>query len=161
MNLRDLNNCEEDLAQEALLKCCGSSRWAKQMAAQRPFDNVETVHTTAHDIWSSLKESDWLEAFACHPKIGETKPVSNWSSQEQKGMATATAGTADAIATMNREYQKRFGYIFIVCAMGKSAAEMCDLLEQRLKNTLQEELRIAAAEQMKITHLRLDKLLQA
>ena len=161
MNLLDLNTCGESLAQEAFLKCCGSSRWAKQMTARRPFSNVEAIHTAARDIWWSLDKSDWLEAFACHPRIGETKPVSSWSSQEQKGMVTATAGTADAIAIMNREYQKRFGYIFIVRASGKSAAEMRDLLEQRLKNDPQEELHIAAAEQMKITHLRLDKLLQA
>ena len=161
MTVSELNALEGGQAQKALLECCGSSRWSQQMLAQRPFSDAERLHTAAHDIWRSLDESDWLEAFACHPKIGETEPVSHWSSQEQKGMAAATVDTTDAIARMNREYQARFGYIFIVCATGKSAAGMRDLLEQRLKNDPQDELRLAAAEQMKITHLRLDKLLQA
>ena len=161
MTLLELNTSEKEEAQKALLACCGSSRWSRQMTARRPFDSVPTVHAAAHDIWWSLEESDWLEAFACHPKIGEVKPVSDWSSQEQKGMSAATADTAAAIAAMNGEYQKRFGYIFIVCATGKSSTEMRDLLEQRLTNDPKDELRIAAAEQLKITHLRLDKLLQA
>jgi OHCU decarboxylase len=160
MTLYDLNAFEESQSREVLRSCCGSSRWAEQMTARRPFENAENVHSAAQDIWWSLDESDWLQAFACHPKIGEVKPVSDWSSQEQKGMATATADTADAIATMNREYQLRFGYIFIVCATGKPATELRDLLEQRLTNDPQRELLIAAAEQLKITHLRLDKLLQ-
>lgn len=161
MTLQDLNGLEEKEARHALLKCCGSSRWTRQMTAQRPFRNTETIHAAAHDIWWSLDPSDWLEAFDCHPKIGETKPVSDWSSQEQKGMAAATVDTANAMAAMNREYQERFGYIFIVYATGRSAAEMRDLLEGRLKNDPKDELRIAAAEQIKITHLRLDKLLGA
>jgi 2-oxo-4-hydroxy-4-carboxy-5-ureidoimidazoline decarboxylase len=161
MTLQELNILEHREAQRALLACCGSSRWAQEMMARRPFSNIERLHATAHDAWWSLGEPEWREAFACHPKIGENRPVSHWSSQEQKGMAAATVDTADAIAAMNHEYRERFGYIFIVCATGKSAAEMRDLLEQRLKNDPQEELRIAASEQMKITHLRLDKLLQA
>src|SRR4051794_34342142 len=160
MTVGELNALEESQAQEVLLKCCGSSRWTGQMIVRRPFDDTESLHAVAHDIWWSLDVSDWLEAFACHPKIGETKPMSHWSLQEQKGMATATADTTVAIARMNHEYQERFGYIFIVCANGKSAAEMRELLEQRLENNPQDELRMATAEQMKITHLRLDKLLQ-
>jgi 2-oxo-4-hydroxy-4-carboxy-5-ureidoimidazoline decarboxylase len=161
MTLQELNTLEGKEAQQALLACCGSTRWTQEMTTRRPFASIETIHAAAHDVWWSLSESDWLEAFARHPKIGETRPVSQWSSQEQKGMSAATSDTADAIAAMNHEYQERFGYIFIVCATGKSAAEMRDLLEQRLKNNPQEELRIAASEQMKITYLRLDKLLHA
>ncbi len=161
MTVRDLNALEESQAQKVLRECCGSARWTGEMIARRPFSDAESMHAAAHDLWWSLAESDWLEAFACHPKIGETKPVSDWSSQEQQGMAAATIDTAGAIAALNREYQQRFGHIFIVCATGKSAAEMRGLLEQRLENDPKNELRIAAAEQMKITHLRLDKLLQA
>jgi OHCU decarboxylase len=160
MTLHELNASEENQAQKALLACCGSSQWTQRMAARRPFGDIKGIHAAAHDIWWSLDKSDWLEAFSCHPKIGELRPVSDWSSQEQKGMANAAADTADAIATMNREYQKRFGYIFIVCATGRSADEMRELLERRLKNDPQDELCIAAKEQLKITHLRLDKLLQ-
>ncbi len=161
MTLLDMNISEEREARKALLACCGSARWTEQMTARRPFDSVPMVHEAAHDIWWSLEKPDWVEAFACHPKIGELRPVSAWSSQEQKGMSAASGDTAAVIAAMNGEYQKRFGYIFIVCATGKSAAEMRNLLEQRLQNDPQQELRIAAAEQLKITHLRLDKLLQA
>ena len=121
---------------------------------------MATMHAAADDVWRSLDKSDWLEASACHPKIGERKPVSDWSSQEQKGMAAADTDIAHAIAAMNNEYEKRFCYIFVVCVSGKSAIEMRNLLQPGLKNNPQEELRIAATEQLKITYLRLEKLLQ-
>lgn len=160
MTLQELNTSSADIAEKAFLDCCGSAQWAGVMAMQRPFGDVGGVHATAHDLWWSLSETDWLQAFACHPRIGEKRPVSAWSAQEQKGMSAASVNTANAIAALNREYFQRFGYIFIVCATGKSAAEILFLLKQRIMNSPQEELRIAATEQMKITHLRLDKLIQ-
>jgi OHCU decarboxylase len=160
MNLQALNIAEEDKAYEALLACCGSARWAKEMVDRRPFSHAEQLHATAQDIWYSLNDADWREAFSAHPQIGETRPVSTWSAQEQQGMAAADATIAESMSALNHRYKERFGYIFIVCATGKSAAEMHCLLENRLINTPQQELPIAAAEQMKITHLRLGKLLQ-
>ena len=143
----------------ALLACCGSHNWAAQMLAARPFPDVLNLETAATDIWWRLTPADWLEAFSKHPKIGEKGKVSEWSSQEQSGTNSAAMETAEKLATLNRIYFDQFGWIFIVCATGKSAEEMLSLLEARLANQPEDELRIAAAEQNKITLLRLRKLL--
>lgn len=136
------------------------------MTARRPFSTVEELTRTASDVWWSLSQVDWLEAFRSHPKIGEKKsaePVStqsaNWSGQEQAGVANAARDTIDSLAQLNREYENKFGFIFIVCATGKSADEMLALLRQRLRNDDEVELPVAAAEQAKITELRLKKLI--
>jgi OHCU decarboxylase len=113
----------------------------------------------ATDIWWRLAPTDWLEAFSKHPKIGEKGKVSQWSSEEQSGMNSSAIDTAKSLAALNRTYFDKFGWIFIVCATGKSAEEMLSLLEARLPNRPDDELRIAAAEQNKITLLRLRKLL--
>ncbi len=136
------------------------------MTARRPFSNVEELTRAANDIWWLLKHDDWLEAFRSHPKIGEKKAAEavstesqQWSGQEQSGMRHADNNTVDSLARLNHEYHEKFGFIFIVCATGKSAGEMLSLLRQRLPNDPDTELRIAAAEQAKITELRLKKLI--
>ncbi|HET7114174.1 MAG TPA: 2-oxo-4-hydroxy-4-carboxy-5-ureidoimidazoline decarboxylase [Pyrinomonadaceae bacterium] len=154
----------EEAAKE-LLKCCGSTRWAQRMTQHRPFETIEELTRTANEVWTSLDQADWLEAFHSHPKIGEKKaaePVSKqsqqWSGQEQAGVRDADQETIDLLAQLNREYEEKFGFIFIVCATGKSAAEMLAILRERLRNEIDAELGIAAAEQAKITELRLKKL---
>jgi len=142
-----------------LLECCGSHNWVKQMLAARPFENANQLESTAAKTWWELSPADWLEAFAKHPKIGEKGKVSQWSAEEQSGMNAAAAAVANRLVDLNRRYFDKFGFIFIVCATGKSAEEMLALLEARLPNTAEAELRIAAAEQAKITLLRLHKLL--
>jgi allantoicase len=129
------------------------------MLAAGPFQDASHLETTATQIWWSLEPADWLEAFSKHPKIGERGKVSAWSSEEQSGMNAAARDTAEKLAALNRVYLDQFGWIFIVCATGKSAGEMLQLLEARLANQPDDELRIAAAEQNKITLLRLRKLL--
>jgi OHCU decarboxylase len=160
-----LNGLPPDEASKEFLKCCGSSRWAEQMVDGRPYESVEALAAAACDVWSSLEPTDWLEAFRSHPKIGEKKaaePVSTqshqWSGQEQAGVQAAGHETLDALAELNREYEEKFGFIFIVCATGKSADEMLAILRERLGNDVAAELPIAAAEQAKITELRLKKL---
>ena len=118
-----------------------------------------------HEMWSTLEREDWLEAFRSHPKIGEKKAAAEvssqstqWSGQEQAGVQTAEQKTLDELARLNREYEEKFGFIFIVCATCKSAGEMLDILRERLRNDIETELPIAAAEQAKITELRLKKL---
>ena len=124
--------------------------------------------TKADRIWWSLDSEDWLEAFHSHPKIGEKKAAAptaaeaqQWSEDEQSGIRNSVQLTLDELADLNRAYEEKFGYIFIVCASGKSSEEMLAILHDRLKNNAVEELRIAAAEQAKITELRLRKLLAA
>lgn len=166
MTLEELNDLLLDQAQAEFLKCCGSQRWAREMTEARPFANETQFFDRANDIWWSLSEQDWLEAFRAHPKIGEKKAAAaqseqaqNWSSQEQAGVASASASTAAELAERNRDYENRFGFIFIVCATGKSSEEMLEILKARLSNDVSTEIRIAAGEQSKITRLRLEKLL--
>jgi len=161
-----LNSLTADEAAKELLQCCGSKRWAAEMINRRPFPNSETLLTTADNIWWSLDASDWLEAFRSHPKIGETKAADKvsaqsqqWSGQEQSGVANASHATIDSLAALNREYEQKFGFIFIICATGKTSDEMLAALHERLPHDAAAELPIAAAEQCKITVLRLKKLL--
>ena len=138
------------------------------MTEGRPFANAEEVSSKADQIWSSLDELDWLEAFRAHPKIGERKAAAsqsqqaaNWSEQEQSQAQQAADETKAAIAEGNTVYEDRFGFIFIICASGKSADQILTALNERLANDPATELIIAAGEQQKITRLRLDKLLQS
>ena len=165
MSLEHLNALSAAEAANELLKCCGSKRWADAMTRRRPYPSVEDLTLTANKIWWSLERSDWLEAFRSHPKIGEKKAAEavsqqsqKWSGQEQAAVQTASQETLDSLAHLNQQYEARFGFIFIVCATGKSADEMLALLRQRLQNDISTELPIAAAEQAKITEIRLKKL---
>ena len=167
-SVRRLNQLSAERAEAEFLTCCGSTRWAKLMTEARPFANFEEVSSKANEIWALLGEQDWLEAFRAHPKIGERKAAAIqsqqaviWSAQEQSQAQQVADETKAAIAEGNRVYEDRFGFIFIICASGKSAAEILSSLNQRLTNSIETELRIAAAEQQKITRLRLEKLLQA
>lgn len=166
MTIQELNNLSETILIEKLFKCCGSTRWAKQLAAKKPFDNIQQLLQVSDEIWESCTEADGLEAFTHHPKIGDIKSLEKkfastkeWAGGEQSGVNTATQDTLKALAKGNDEYEKKFGYIFIVCATGKTADEMLTLLNERISNNAASELKIAMNEQNKITHIRLKKLL--
>jgi allantoicase len=152
-----LNALPVDEAESALLACCGSRVWARRMATGRPFRDRADLLRMSDGIWWSLAPDDWLEAFRAHPRIGEKG--GRWSEQEQAGARGARSEVLADLAEANRRYESRFGHIFIVCATGKSAAEMLALLQERFANDPASELRTAAEEQRKITHLRLEKLL--
>jgi OHCU decarboxylase len=164
--LQQLNAASREAAFAALLACCGSLSWAQRMVAARPFADVASLLATADHIWWELRPTDWLEAFASHPRIGERKaatPQSSqaaaWSAQEQAGTQSPADEVRAALVAANRAYQERFGYIYIVCATGKTSEEMLALCQQRLRNDYETELQIAAEEQRKITALRLRKLM--
>jgi 2-oxo-4-hydroxy-4-carboxy-5-ureidoimidazoline decarboxylase len=138
------------------------------MWARRPFGNRQALCAAAREVWGALTEKDWLEAFSHHPKIGDTEALQKkfagtrqWAAGEQAGSARAAPETLEALARGNQDYERRFGFIFIICATGKSADEMLALLETRLKNSPYDELSIAAQEQAKITRVRLKKLLSS
>jgi 2-oxo-4-hydroxy-4-carboxy-5-ureidoimidazoline decarboxylase len=165
MNLDVLNAWTDADASAALLRCCGARRWAEQMMARRPFASAAELFGAAEKIWQELTPGDWLEAFAAHPKIGDQAArrakfagTAAWSAAEQAGVEGAPEAVLQALIEGNHQYEARFGYIFIVCASGKTAGEMLALLEQRLNNSNEAELLIAAGEQAKITRLRLEKL---
>ena len=156
-----------DEAVKTLLQCCGSKRWAETMADGRPYSSFETLIANANDAWWALQTDDWLEAFRNHPKIGDKKAADTvtdqsrqWSGQEQAGVTSASRETIDALAALNWAYEQKFGFIFIICATGKTSGEMLESLKIRLENDVETELPIAAAEQSKITELRLKKLIK-
>jgi OHCU decarboxylase len=157
--LAAFNTMAEDEARAAMLACCGSKRWARKMAQARPFPSEDELFAGADRIFGELSADDWLEAFAAHPKIGAR--ASGQAAAEQAGARGAAPETLAGLAAANREYEERFGYIFIVCASGRSAEEMLDLCRRRLHNASAEELKVAAEEQRKITRLRLQKMLAA
>ena len=164
--LQQLNELAPEQAEAEFLKCCGSQAWANALSEARPFIDADALYHKADAIWWSLGEQDWLEAFRAHPKIGEQKAAAaqseqarSWSAREQLGGQDAAAETKAALAAGNQEYEERFGFIFIVCATGKTSEEMLGTLNQRLQNDRETELRAAAEEQRKITRLRLEKLL--
>ena len=161
-----LNSLTAEEAARELRQCCGSRRWCEQMSHDRPYATLEALITHGDKLWWSLTTDDWLEAFRSHPKIGEKKATDKvsaqsqqWSGQEQAGVSSAPQATADSLAELNRAYEQKFGFIFIICATGKTSEEMLAALKARLQNDSNTELRLAAAEQAKITELRLKKLL--
>lgn len=165
MQLSRINDLSDEQARKALLNCCGSSAWVEQMLARRPFNTTNELFDHADEIWTKLTKKDWLEAFSHHPKIGDLESLRKkfagtreWAANEQSGVAVAPDRILSELKEGNDEYEKRFGYIFIVCATGKSAEEMLSLLKQRLHNDPERELRVAATEQSKIIRIRLEKL---
>lgn len=161
-----LNDLSQDECLEEMIRCCGSNRWAHTMTEKRPFESLQDIFAASDEVFRLLDENDWLDAFSHHPKIGDLKNLQkkfastvSWASNEQSGVQVADDRTLEKLAARNTEYEDKFGYIFIVCATGKSASEMLEILEGRLANDAKAELPIAAAEQKKITRLRLEKLL--
>ena len=160
-----LDAAPADAARALLAACCGSSRWVERMLERRPFGSLEELLSIARREWFALAPDDWREAFAQHPRIGNREDLQRrfattrqLSEREQSGIAGAPHEILDALADANRSYEERFGYIFIVCATGRTAAQMLELLRERLSNRPEVEIEVAATEQAKITELRLLKL---
>ncbi|MEP7310271.1 MAG: 2-oxo-4-hydroxy-4-carboxy-5-ureidoimidazoline decarboxylase [Acidobacteriota bacterium] len=202
MTLDEFNVLDAEVAEREVLHCCGSRRWAREMAGRRPFTDRWTLDRDADSIWRALAPVDWFEAFAAHPRIGDTPRLAGeaggagesptageaggtgqagdagrtggaggtdrtghtgragaWAAREQAGMDAATEDIRQRLAAVNRRYEDRFGFIYLVCATGKTAEEMLAIAEGRLRHTPDEELHTAAEEQRKITRIRLEKLI--
>ena len=163
------NAMDEATALEAMLACCGSMRWAAAIVALRPIGSVTELSEAADRVWSTMQEPDWLEAFACHPRIGERKAAhaathamgrsAAWSQQEQSPVEAANERVLDELSEGNRLYEQRYGFTYIVCATGKSAEQMLAILKRRLAGNLEIELREAAEQQRQIMQIRLGKWL--
>jgi 2-oxo-4-hydroxy-4-carboxy-5-ureidoimidazoline decarboxylase len=154
-------------AVSAILPCCGSKAWARGMAARRPLQDEAGVLAASDETWHNLAQSDWMEAFQSHPRIGESRArqavasqAAAWSAQEQERVKDVGDTLRIALEEGNREYERRFDRIFIICATGKSAAEILEILRRRLRNDAGIELREAAEQQRQITQIRLRKWLQ-
>jgi OHCU decarboxylase len=164
MTLEEFNTLPSAQAESALLDCCGSTRWAASVASRRPYATAEVLQKAADAIWWNLARADWLEAFSHHPQIGDkaaagSESARQWAEGEQAGARGTTEDVKTRLARANRAYFEKFGYIYIVCATGKTAEGMLAILNQRLQNDLASELSIAAEQQRMITRIRLEKLL--
>ncbi|RZL16733.1 MAG: 2-oxo-4-hydroxy-4-carboxy-5-ureidoimidazoline decarboxylase [Hymenobacter sp.] len=166
MTLPDLNALAPAARAEALTTCCGAAAWVATLNAQFPFASPAALYEAADRTWHNLAETAWREAFTHHPKIGDVNALKEkfastaaWAAGEQGAVRQAEPETLEALAAGNNAYEQKFGYIFIVCATGKSAAEMLALLQARLPHEPIQEIHIAMSEQAKITRLRLEKLL--
>lgn len=167
MTLHELNTLPRQQLSDVLLKCCGSPAWVNKMLPFFPAEDLVEILEDAEEQWFLCSEADWKEAFAHHPRIGDLDSLqkkfastAEWASGEQSGVRSASQEMLAALAEANKKYEKKFGYIFIVCAAGKSAGEMLALLETRMQNSLEVEIEMAADEQNKITKLRIEKLLE-
>ena len=167
MTLHELNTLSKQQLIQELTKCCGSSAWVNKMLPFFPADDLVELLEDAEEQWFKCSEEDWKEAFAQHPKIGDVESLqkkfastAQWTSAEQAGVNNASHQTLKALVEANKKYEDKFGYILIVCATGKPAEEMLDILQERLKNGPKDEIEIAADEQNKITKLRIEKLLE-
>ena len=167
MTLHELNILSMDQLRAALLKCCGSPAWVDKMLPFFPADDLVELLEDAEEQWWKCSEEDWKEAFAQHPPIGDREALEKkfastaaWAASEQGGINSASQQVLEAFEEANRKYKEKFGYIFIVCATGRSADEMLGMLQMRLQNSPEVEIEIAADEQNKITKLRIEKLLE-
>jgi 2-oxo-4-hydroxy-4-carboxy-5-ureidoimidazoline decarboxylase len=171
--VRHLSDLPDDEAREALRACCASTKWVERMLSQRPFKSADEILASAERLWLDLQPSDWLEAFAAHPRIGGQTgrradgPTGHgprgdaWSKSEQASVDSASDDVKARLTQANHDYESMFGWTYIVCATGKSAEEMLALARARMNNPPDTELQLAAAEQAKITRLRLQKMLEA
>ena len=161
-----LNGLSDKEANDVLCRCCASRVWVKRILGYRPFRDSLQIKLIADQIWFNLAEVDWLEAFRGHPKIGDVASLRkkysstvSWIKAEQSAVESASDEVFRDLEHYNEEYETKFGFIFIICAAGKSVEEILGALRARLMNSREQELRQAVIEQIKITHLRLEKLL--
>ncbi len=161
MNLLAFNTLAEEAARKELFACCGSEKWASAMMRHFPFASEKQLVDLSAKIWyDECTEADWRESFTHHPKIGDVQSLTEkFAGKEQAGVAVATSETIEALAKANTDYENKFGFIFIVCATGKSATEMLALLNDRIQNATEEELYIAMGEQQKISIIRFKKMI--
>ena len=167
MTVQSINEANTEQAKHLFLQCCTSERWINSMVNARPYANSQDVRSQADDCWRDLGEEDYLQAFEGHPKIGDVGSLKakyantkELAAGEQFGMTVAADDIINTLAKGNIDYEQKFGFIFIVCATGKSAQEMSDLLQARLPNERTSELGNAAEEQRKIFQIRLNQLLE-
>lgn len=166
MTIAEFDHLERETKSRLLLQCCGSPAWVEKMMGLPPVEDLIDLFEDAEEKWYECNEDDWKEAFLHHPKIGDITALKKkfssdaFAADEQMGIQGTTEKTLQLLAEGNKRYEEKFGYIFIVCATGKSADEMLEMLHSRLLNKPEEEIKIAMDEQNKITKLRLEKIFE-
>jgi allantoicase len=152
-----LNSLTDPAARRFFNTACVTGPWVGAMARGRPYSGLEVVLDAADTAFDLLGAADWMEAFSGHPRIGEKGDQT--ANREQAGLEDAAAATLAAIAEVNRRYEERFGFTYIVYASGKSAEEMLAIAESRLGSTREQEIETASVEQRAITAARLRRML--
>lgn len=167
ISFQDFQQLPEKEATAGLLRCCGCQEWARKVLEKRPYSSREAFLNEIESIWFSLDESCWREAFDHHPRIGDIENLKkkfprshDLSSQEQSGLDGAGDEALQKLAQGNKDYEEKFGHLFLVCASGKTAAEMLEILENRMQNSPEKEMKVAIGEQNKITRLRVEKWIE-
>lgn len=163
MTIQDLNTMDQRKLREHLYECCGCTSWSKMMLTHFPAEDISELLENAKEVWYECSEDEWKEAFSQHPRIGDLKALeekysSTTAAGEQAAVLTAPPDTLRELVDANREYENKFGYIFIVCATGKSPEEMLEIIRARMNNSPAVEIKVAADEQAQIMMLRLKKL---
>ena len=167
MTLNDLNNMNNDEAFTWFSQCCVAAYWCELMVESMPYKDLASLLDHSQTAWQQCKESDYLEAFEGHPMIGDVATLrakyaatKNLASNEQQGASIADEATLQTLHKLNHDYLDKHGFIFIICATGLSAQTMLNALQSRIVNDTATEIALAAAEQLKITQLRINKGLQ-
>ncbi|AOW78775.1 OHCU decarboxylase [Colwellia sp. PAMC 20917] len=166
MSIIVLNALQPQAAHLAFMQCCTANTWVNRMVAAVPYNNLAALSAHADVSWKNLTEADYLQAFEGHPKIGDVsslrekyRSTEKIAAGEQSGVNTATEQALSELKRLNDDYQEKFGFIFIVCATGKTATQMLDILVKRYANNRAEEIINAAEEQRKILQLRIEKMI--
>lgn len=167
MTFHELNTLSPDELRTVLFSCCGSTEWVNRMMGFFPMEDLVELLEDAEEQWYACSEADWREAFSNHPKIGDSEALNpkfsaglEWAANEQRDVTMAGGEMLTALGEANKQYEEKFGYIFIVSATGKSPETILGLMQQRMQHTPGEEIRVAMDEQNKITLLRLQKLIK-
>jgi len=167
MRISDLDHMPLPELKAQLFKCCGSTAWVEKMITVFPVEDLIDLFEYAETKWNECSESDWREAFEHHPQIGKVETLNAddqdsaaWAKAEQSKVYEASDEVKQKLADANKLYKEKFGYIFIINATGKSATEILTELMVRLQNNPETEIEIAMYEQVGITRIRLEKLLQ-
>jgi 2-oxo-4-hydroxy-4-carboxy-5-ureidoimidazoline decarboxylase len=164
MTIADFDHLDKEEKKKLLFPCCGSSAWVNKMLTIPPVEDLVDLEEEAEEKWYECSEADWKEAFSHHPKIGDMSSLrekfakDQWAEGEQSSVKQASEEVLRSLTEGNKLYEEKFGYIFIVCATGRSAEEMLGMMTARLHNSPADEIQIAMEEQLKITKLRLEKL---
>lgn len=159
--LQRFNELPAEVAEDALYGCFANRRWANAVSAGRPYASAAAALAAAEQAWAGTSDVEWLAAFEAHPRIGERGGrVPGVSEREQSGVRAGDPKTLAALAVENREYEKRFGHVFLIAARGRTADEILEALRARMGNDPATELKVAAGEQRKITRFRLQDMLR-
>jgi 2-oxo-4-hydroxy-4-carboxy-5-ureidoimidazoline decarboxylase len=165
LKLEAFNQLNRSESETLISQCCSATQWIRRVADGRPYQSMAILIATADKIWVSMQEDELLEAFDGHPKIGDPDSLKEKyrstltvASHEQSGVKEANDQLLENLAQQNHNYFDKFGFIFIICASGKSANEMLASIDERLSHSRDRELVIAAREQWQITLIRLNNL---